>query len=163
MNHGNPPYGMPFSYMSGLQTNASAYTGNSNSTFAPSFGSMSNFLIQNSQSMLTTASLRALRQQMEENNNELVNALTLQMGTVFNPLLRDTTNVYQTLNTQMERIANFFGAPPARNVQVLQIQNVRPIEIPVERPNVGIPGIQVQQPIVEQQMHEKVKRNLLLC
>src|SRR4030065_2487722 len=107
--------------------------------------------------MLTTASLRALRQQMEENNNELVNAITLQMGTVFNPLLRDTTNMYQALNAQMERITNCFGAPPARNVQVPQIQNVRPIEIPVERPNVGIPAIQVQQPIVEQQIHEEVE------
>jgi len=48
----------------------------------------------------------------------MVNQVTQQIGTIINPLIRDTNNSYQALSAQMERIANFFGAPPARNTSV---------------------------------------------
>jgi hypothetical protein len=62
------------------------------------------------QQSLTNASLVALRQQMEHRNHEMVNQVTQKIGTVINPLIRDTNNSYQAMSAQMERIANFFGA-----------------------------------------------------
>jgi len=50
---------------------------------------------------------------MEESNHEMLNLLTQHISTMFNPLIQDTNNSYQALYIQMERIANFFGAPPA--------------------------------------------------
>jgi len=55
----------------------------------------------NPQQLLTNASLVALRQQMEDCNHEMVNMLTQQIGTVFNPLIRDTHNSYLALSDQM--------------------------------------------------------------
>jgi len=50
---------------------------------------------------------------MEDSNHEMVNQVTQQIGTIINLLIRDTNNSYQALSAQMERIANFFGVPPA--------------------------------------------------
>ncbi|CAJ2638053.1 unnamed protein product [Trifolium pratense] len=61
---------------------------------------------------LTTASVLSLRQQMDESNHEMVNLLTQQIGTVFNPLIQNTNESYQMLAFQMSRIADFFGTPP---------------------------------------------------
>ncbi|PNX72540.1 hypothetical protein L195_g028433, partial [Trifolium pratense] len=61
---------------------------------------------------LTTASVLSLRQQMDESNHEMVNLLTRQIGTVFNPLIQNTNESYQMLAFQMSRIADFFGTPP---------------------------------------------------
>jgi len=36
---------------------------------------------------------------MDESNHQMVNLLTEQIGTVFNPLIRDTNRSYQTLTT----------------------------------------------------------------
>ena len=60
---------------------------------------------------LTTNSMNLLRQQMDESNHEMVNLLTQQISTVFNPLIRDTTRSYQALTTQMGRITDFFAPP----------------------------------------------------
>ncbi|XP_045788321.1 uncharacterized protein LOC123883528 [Trifolium pratense] len=49
---------------------------------------------------------------MDESNHEMVNLLTQQMGTVFNPLIQNTNESYQMLAFQMSRIADFFGTPP---------------------------------------------------
>jgi len=49
---------------------------------------------------LTTDSMNLLRQQMNESNHEMLNLLTQQIGTVFNPLIRDTNRSYQALTTQ---------------------------------------------------------------
>jgi len=49
---------------------------------------------------------------MEDSNHEMVNMLTQQIGTVFNPIIRDTHNGNLALSDQMARIANFLGAPP---------------------------------------------------
>ncbi|KAK2388886.1 hypothetical protein QL285_062523 [Trifolium repens] len=61
---------------------------------------------------LTTASVLSLRQQMDESNHDMVNLLTQQIGTVFNPLIQNTNDSYQMLAYQMGRIADFFGTPP---------------------------------------------------
>jgi len=76
--------------------------------------------------------LAALRQQMEESNHEMVNMVTQQIGTIINPLIRETNTSYQMLSAQMERIANYFGAPLTRNTPVSQETNTL-IEIPTER------------------------------
>jgi len=70
---------------------------------------------------------------MEESNHEMVNMVTQQIGTMINPLIRETKSSYQMLSAHMERIANYFGAPPARNTPVSQDQNTRPVEVPTER------------------------------
>ncbi|KEH16941.1 hypothetical protein MTR_0063s0070 [Medicago truncatula] len=49
----------------------------------------------------------------------------------------------------MGRIADFFGAPLRRNVQIPQVQNHRPVEMPVNRPNAGNLINPVPQPVVE--------------
>jgi len=74
--------------------------------------------------VLTIDSMNLLRQQMDESNYEMVNLLTQQIGTVFNPLIRDTNWSYQALTTQMGRMANFF-APP-QPVYLLVTQNQQP-------------------------------------
>jgi len=43
----------------------------------------------------------ALRQQMEDSNHELVSMLTQLLGKMFNPLIQQTGNSYQTLTDQM--------------------------------------------------------------
>jgi len=69
---------------------------------------------------------------MEESNHEMVNMVTQQIGTVINPLIRDTITSYEELSAQMERVANDFGTPPARNVS--RPQETDPsIEVPTKR------------------------------
>jgi hypothetical protein len=105
----------------------------------------------NPQQTLTNASLVALRQQMKDSSHEMVNMLTQQIGTVFNPLIIQTHNSYQMLTDQMGWIADYFGAPPTQNRPMAQNQNQRPVQIPVERLNNGVPVTQMQQPVVEPQ------------
>jgi hypothetical protein len=68
----------------------------------------------------------SLRQQMDESNHEMVNLLTQQIGTVFNPLIQSTNDSYNMLAHQMGRIADFFGTPappvqPRLNYQAPQL------------------------------------------
>jgi len=69
---------------------------------------------------------------MEESNHEMVNMVTQLIGTIINPLIRDTNTSYERFSAQMERIANYFGAPPARNVPGPQETNTL-TEVPTER------------------------------
>jgi hypothetical protein len=81
--------------------------------------------------------MNLLRQQMDESNHEMVNLLTQQIGTVFNPLIRDTNRSYQALTTQMGRIAYLFAPPKHVYQPVPQIQNQQPlwlIDPMVQRP-----------------------------
>ena len=55
---------------------------------------------RNSLPALTTDSMRSLRQQIDESNHEMVNLLTQQIGTMFNPLIQDTNRSYKALATQ---------------------------------------------------------------
>ncbi|WJX94328.1 hypothetical protein P8452_75757 [Trifolium repens] len=71
---------------------------------------------------LTTASVLSLRQQMDESNHDMVNLLTQQIGTVFNPLIQNTNDSYQMLAYQMGRIADFFGtATPQTQPRINQV------------------------------------------
>ncbi|KAK2375579.1 hypothetical protein QL285_076464 [Trifolium repens] len=70
---------------------------------------------------LTTASVLSLRQQMDESNHDMVNLLTQQIGTVFNPLIQNTNDSYQMLAYQMGRIADFFGTPPQTQPRINQV------------------------------------------
>jgi len=75
----------------------------------------------------------------------MVNMLTQQIGTVFNPLIRDTHNSYLALSDQMGQIADFFGASLRRNVQ---IPLINPVPQPVVEP--PAPGVQERVPIFVQ-------------
>jgi len=83
------------------------------------------------------------RQQMDERNHEMVNLLTQQIGTVFNPLIQTTNQGYQALATQMGRIADFFTPPQTVYQQIPQIQNIPQAQI--TRP------VQIVEPIVQRQ------------
>jgi len=106
------PYGMPTSLMQGLHTNPSASLESLNVQMPQLFNPGASVPFRTSQQSftpfgspqqsLTNASLNALRQQMEETNHEMVNLVTQQVGTVINPLIRDTNNSYQALSLQME-------------------------------------------------------------
>ena len=69
---------------------------------------------------------------MDESNHEMVNLLTQQMGTVFNPLIRDTNQSYQALTTQMGRITDFF-APPQPVTEIQNQQSLQLVEQIVQR------------------------------
>jgi hypothetical protein len=118
---------------------------------------------------------------MEDCNHEMVNLLTQQIGTLFNPLIQETHNSYLAfsdqmfnpliqethnsylaLSHQMGRIADFFGSPPTRNMPAPQNQNPRPVEMPVGRFNNGIPLNQAQQHVVEPQIPRVPKRDPIL-
>jgi hypothetical protein len=71
--------------------------------------SSSSILGRNTLPLLRTNSMNLFRQQMDESNHEMVNLLTQKIGTVFNPLIRDTNRSYQDSTTQMGRIADFFA------------------------------------------------------
>jgi hypothetical protein len=62
----------------------------------------------------------SLRQQIDESNHEMVNLLTHQIGTVFNPLIQNTNDSYQMLAYQMGRIAEFFGTLPQTQPRINQ-------------------------------------------
>jgi len=156
------PYGMPSSFMAGLHTNPSSFSESLNVMHPPFFHPGVGFPGSNLEQSLTNASLMVLRQQMEDTNPEMVNMLTQQIGTVFNPLIQQTHNSYQTLTDQMRRIANFFGAPRIQKRPMPQNQSQRPVQIPVERLNNGVPVAQMQQPVVKPQPQEEPERVLIL-
>lgn len=55
----------------------------------------------------TTNFVMVLRQQMDEGNHDMVNMLTQQMDTIFNPLIQNMNQSYHELETQMNRITEF--------------------------------------------------------
>lgn len=65
---------------------------------------------------------------MNESNHDMVNTLTQQICTTFNPLIQNTNQSYQQLTTQMNRIADFFGVPQAQVRPIVQPQLTRPIQ-----------------------------------
>jgi len=76
---------MSSSFMTDLHTNPSSFSESLNAMHSPFFHPGVGFPGSNPQQTLTNASLMALRQQMEDTNHEMVNMLTQQIGTVFNP------------------------------------------------------------------------------
>lgn len=65
---------------------------------------------------------------MDESNHEMVNMLTQQIGTVFNPLIQNTNWSYELLANQMGLIVDLFGASQAQGRPTPPIQNARPME-----------------------------------
>jgi len=81
-------YGMPTSMMANVHNSASAFADQANlfimhNVHSPSSSSI---LGGNTLPPLTTDSMNLLRQQMDENNHEMVNLLTQQIDTVLNTL-----------------------------------------------------------------------------
>ena len=102
------PYGIPTSMMTNLH-NIPAFTEHANSftPFKTHSHSCSSVFGRSALLALTTVSMMLFRQQMDERNHEMVNLLTQQIGTVFNPLIQTTNQGYQALATQMGRIIYF--------------------------------------------------------
>ena len=57
----------------------------------------------------------------------MVNLLTRQMGTIFNPLIQNTNHSYQKLANQMTQIADIFRAPQAQVQPMVQPRVASPI------------------------------------
>jgi len=143
------PYGMPTSMMANVHNSASAFAEQENPFTMHTIHSPSSSSIfcRSTPPVLTTDLMNLLTQQMDESNYEMVNLLTQKIGTVFNPLIRDTNQSYQTLTTQMGRIENFF-APPQPVYQPV-IQNQQPlcsVEPMVQRPQ-HVPQPQPVEPV----------------
>lgn len=119
---------MPSSFMAAHHTNPSTYSENSNVIHPQFYYPGANVPCSNPQQSLTNASLMALRHQIEDCNHEMVNMLTQQIGTVFNPLIQETDNSYLTLSDKMGRIADFFDASLVCNTLMPQNQNLRHVE-----------------------------------
>lgn len=95
--------------------------------------------------------MMAMRQQMDDSNLELVNTLTQQMGTIFNPLIANANQTYEVLENQMGCITDFFGIPPVQVLPSPQISNARVVEIPendISQATVGQnQGLQQEPPL----------------
>jgi hypothetical protein len=140
----NPQYGMPTTTMANLYNWPAIES-------SPSSSAMGN---RGNPLNLINNSMTALRQQMDESNHDMVNALTQQIGTIFNPMLQTTNDSYMLLANQMGRMADFFGAPDAPNnprmpranpalpvnqgLEIPQVAQVQPLRIEGERPEQGV-------------------------
>jgi hypothetical protein len=173
MNQGNNRnylYGMHTTLMQGLQSNPSLFSKTAPGAFSPNNQHMATgSAARNNMPTLTNTSLMSMRQQMDESNHDMVNMLTHQIGTVFNPLIQNANQSFQLLATQMGRMTDFFGAPQVPNQQIPQIQNMAPIQnaqVPnndmILVPNNALMLVyQVQQPVpqVEPQAQPQVEPN----
>ena len=70
--------------------------------------------------------------------------VTQQIGAVINPLIQDLNRSYQALSVQMERMADFFGAPAARNVPTPRNLSVGLTESPTVGQTNQTPEIRTQ-------------------
>ena len=94
----DPIYGMPTSFMTGFQNNTSTYTRPVTSTLSPLQGSGSgiNHMARNNSQpiqipVITINTQAVIRQQMDDNNHEMLGVLAQHMGTIFNHLIQSTT------------------------------------------------------------------------
>ncbi|XP_050914599.1 uncharacterized protein LOC127129461 [Lathyrus oleraceus] len=78
---------------------------------------------------LLNTSVAVLRQQMDDNNHELVNMLTNQMGTIFNPVIQDSPETNRQVANQLTRLCNFLGAPARQMAQV--VRQVVPVQMEI--------------------------------
>lgn len=90
--------------------------------------------------------------------------LAQQMGTIFNPLIQNTTQTNQQMAAQMTRIAYFFGVPQAprqlQREQVVENQGAILEKNPAinqahrnaPRMHMANQGVGVEHPIIEQQV-----------
>jgi len=138
------PYGMPTSMMANSHNNP-AFTEHA-SLFTPFNShspSSSNVFHINVPPTLTIESIMLFRKQMDESNHEMVDLLTHQIGTVFNPLIQNTDQGYQALATQMGRIVDFFAPPQIVYQWIPPIQNIPQIQ--------NTQHVQIVEPIVQRQ------------
>ncbi|KAK2444838.1 hypothetical protein QL285_015833 [Trifolium repens] len=132
----NPQFGMPTTTMANLYNWPSIES-------SPSSSAMGN---RGNSLNLTNNSMAVLRQQMDESNHDMVNALTQQIGTIFNHMLQTANDNYLLLANQMGRMADFFGAPDAPNNQRVPRANpefqpevqAQPLRIEGEQPEQGV-------------------------
>ncbi|KAK2384605.1 hypothetical protein QL285_071934 [Trifolium repens] len=132
----NPQFGMPTTTMTNLYNWPSIES-------SPSSSAMGN---RGNSLNLTNNSMAVLRQQMDESNHDMVNALTQQIGTVFNPMLQTANDNYLLLANQMGMMADLFGAPDAPNNQRVPRANpeiqpevqAQPLRIEREQPEQGV-------------------------
>jgi len=149
------PFGMPNSMMANVHNNASVFVDQASlftmhNVHSPSSSSI---VGRNTLPPLTIDSMNSLRQQMDETNHKMVNLLTQQIGTMFNPLIRDTNRSYQALTTQMGRISYLFAPPQPVYQPVTQIQYqqlLRLVELMVQRQQ-RVPQPQPVEPIIQGQ------------
>jgi len=66
------------------------------------------------------------------------------LGAVINPLIQDMNKSYQALSVQMERMADFFGAPAARNTPMSRNLNAGLVENPAVSQINPVPENQAQ-------------------
>ncbi|XP_058771881.1 uncharacterized protein LOC131645223 [Vicia villosa] len=104
---------------------------------------------------LNTSSMISIRQQMDESNHDMVNALTQQIGTIFTPMVNNTNHSYEMLANQMSRIADFFGTPPVQPRHTSQVSNVRVVETPGNGFDQG-----TQRQATEQDEEEHLEQNV---
>jgi hypothetical protein len=157
------PYGLPNSMMENLHNNVSAsadhYPFTPFNTHSPSSSSVFG---KSAIPALTTEFMMLFRRQMDESNHEMVNLLTQQIDTVFNPLIQSTNQSYQTLATQMGRKTDFFAPPQPVYQQIPQIQSIPRIQNIPQIKNTQ--PLQVVEPMVQRQQHTSYgliyKRNL---
>jgi hypothetical protein len=161
-SHRNIPYGMPSCLMQVLHTNPSSFSESLNVPMPQLFTPGVSVPVATPQQSLTNVSMMALRQQMDEANHEMANLVTQQMGTIINPLIRDTNNSYQALSAQMERIADFFGAPATRSTLITRNLNVGSAEPPAVSQNAQVPENQMQPRRAQPQAPEEPERAPIL-
>jgi len=101
VSHRSVPPSRPTTSMLGLHTSQASSAQNLHAQLPPTFTPGVATTFPTFQQTLTNNSLAALRQQMEESNHEMVNMVTQQIGTIINPLIRDTNSSYQMLTSQM--------------------------------------------------------------
>jgi len=88
-------YGMPISMVANVHNSASIFADQANLFVMHNVHSPSGSSTFGRNTLpLTTYLMNLLRQQMDERNHEMVNLLTQQIGTAFNPLIRDTNRSY---------------------------------------------------------------------
>ncbi|XP_058725145.1 uncharacterized protein LOC131596500 [Vicia villosa] len=155
---GFPQYGMPTSMMVGLHTNPSMYSDSMMATGTSmnleSRPTWVGYMPQSSPSLNTTSTL-SIRQQIDESNHDMVNAITQQIGTIFTPMINNTNHSYEMLAGQMARIAEFFGTPPVPPRPIPQVSNVRVVETPGN----GV-RIETQQQVPERYEEEHIDQNI---
>ncbi|XP_050877600.1 uncharacterized protein LOC127081382 [Lathyrus oleraceus] len=66
---------------------------------------------------------------MDDSNHELVNMLTNQMGTFFNPVIQEFAETNRQVVNQLTRLCNFMGAPPRQTAQV--VRQTIPVQVEI--------------------------------
>src|ERR1051325_10964683 len=133
----SPFYGMPTSFMAGLQT--------STSNASPQLGSgsgVNQFLTNNQGSVgystlptLTTENQMAFRQLMDDSNHNMIGVLAQTMQEIFAPIVQNVTVTNRENADNMSRIADFFAPPERRRQNQTMVRaNVPIIEQVIDHP-----------------------------